>query len=107
EYVWGLHFSRSLTHGGVAASGIEWALVVSWTQALHLTGAMALYAVLGGMSTVVGSTRMPRLWEYASAVVLSAAAIAMVFLQIVFPNFAFGTYAPTAVAVVAGGALAL
>lgn len=107
EYLWALHLIHAIRHGGAAAGWLAWTLAASWAQLLHLTAAMLAYAIFNVWAAVAASTPVPRLSEYIGAVVLAAAAITAVFLQIAFPNLAFGQYAPPAVALVAGAALAL
>src|SRR5207249_4790672 len=104
--IWVLHLTRAILHGGVATGVLGWVVMACWTQALNLTAVMVAYAVLNGVTAIAGWTRVPRLWEYAPVVALAAFAISTVFLDVIFPNLAFGEYAPMAMAIVGGVALA-
>ena len=107
EYLWVLHLIRAMRYGGAATGTIGWIFMACWTQAINLTAAMVAYVVLTSVTAIASCTRVPRACEYVLAVALAAAAASAVLLEIVFPNLAFGEYAPTALAVIAGAALAL
>jgi len=106
SYLWIVH----LLHASLRASaepGTPGWVTSLWALALNFTAALVGYAVLNAMIALAAATRAPRAWEYALSVVLAAAATTAVLLAIVFPNIAFGAYAPIAVALVAGPTLAL